>query len=275
MPLLQVFVLGIVQGLTEFLPVSSTAHLYLTSWLLGWQTESLEFDIMLHVGTLLAVLLYFANDWIQIVAQAFGVRYESARDLKSNAAMLWLLAIGSIPLGVVGLAFNKQAETVWRTPVVMGVMLIAIGVIMWLAENAARNARDLASVGLLDALAIGVAQAMAVIPGCSRSGITISAGLFRGLTRESAARYSFLLSTPAITAAAGKALWDVHKHGPGLHTLATAQFAVGVAASTLTGCAVIAWFLRYLRNSSLRPFVYYRVIFGIIVLALAFIRRPA
>ena len=126
-----------------------------------------------------------------------------------------------------------------------------------------------------DALVIGLAQALAVVPGCSRSGITISAGLFRNLTRESAARFSFLLSTPAIGAAAAKALWDVHKHGGGLQTLLTAPFIVGMAVSAITGCAVIAWFLHYLRRASLRLFIYYRIVFGIIVLALAFIRRPA
>ena len=222
-----------------------------------------------------AVLLYFFKDWLQIAAQAFGMHYGNDRDLNRNSAMLWLLAIGSIPVAVAGVLFNKQAETLWRTPVVMGVMLIAVGVVMWVAENAGRGTSDLASVGLADAIAIGAAQALAVVPGCSRSGITISAGLFRDLTRESAARFSFLLSTPAIAGAAGKALWDVHKHGGGLHTLATAPFVVGVVVSALTGCAVIAWFLQYLRYGSLRPFVYYRVVFGIIVLALAFIRRPA
>jgi undecaprenyl-diphosphatase len=156
----------------------------------------------------------------------------------------------------------------------MGAMLIAVGLLMWLAERTGRRIRDLASVGLADALAIGAAQAVAVIPGCSRSGITISAGLFRGLDRETAARYSFLLSTPAIGGAAAKTLWDMHKQHL-LHGLLTVQFAVGVAVSAVTGCLVIAWFLHYLRRSGLRPFVYYRVIFGIIVLALAFIRRPA
>ncbi len=275
MPILQVVVLAVVQGFTEFLPISSTAHLYLTSWLLGWQTESLDFDIMLHLGTLIAVLLYFFRDWIQIVAQAFGVRYEHDRALRRNSAMLWLLVIGSIPVGVVGALFNKQAETVWRTPVVMGIMLILVGGIMWVAESGGRGLRDLAAVGLVDAIVIGASQALAVVPGCSRSGITISAGLFRDITRESAARFSFLLSTPAIAGAAVKALYDVNKHGGGLHTLLTAQFAVGVGVSAITGCAVIAWFLQYLRHGSLRPFVYYRVIFGIIVLALAIIRRPA
>jgi undecaprenyl-diphosphatase len=275
MPIAQVVVLAIVQGFTEFLPISSTAHLYLSSWLLGWQTESLDFDIMLHLGTLVAVLLYFFRDWVQIVGQGFGVAIGTDKELEQNRALLWLLAIGSLPIGAVGLLFNKQAETTWRNPFVMGVMLVVIGVLMWIAERGGRRERDLSSVNFTDAVSIGVSQALAVVPGCSRSGITISTGLFRNLTRESAARYSFLLSTPAIAAAAGKALWDIHKHGGGLHTLMTAQFVVGITVSALTGCAVIAWFLRYLRRSSLMPFVYYRIIFGIIVLALAFIRRPA
>ena len=275
MSLLQVIVLGLVQGLTEFLPVSSTAHLYLTSYFLGWQTESLDFDIMLHLGTLIAVLLYFFKDWMQIVAQGFGMRFGHDQELKHNQMLLWLLAIGSIPIAVCGFLFNKQAETVWRNPTVMGAMLIAVGIIMWLAEEWSRKLRDVGSLNLVDAISVGMAQALSIVPGCSRSGITISAGLFGNLTRESAARFSFLLSTPAIGGAAVKALYDIHKHGGGLHTLLTAPFAVGVLVSAVTGTIVIAWFLQYLRHSSLRPFVYYRVIFGIIVLALAFIRRPA
>jgi len=275
MPILQVIVLGLVQGLTEFLPVSSTAHLFLTSYLLGWQTESLDFDIMLHLGTLIAVLLYFFKDWVQIIAQGFGLRIGDDAELRHNPMLLWLLVIGTLPIGVIGFLFNKQAETVWRTPYVMGAMMIIVGLVMWIAENFGRKLRDMGSVTLTDAISIGVAQSLAVVPGCSRSGITISAGLFRNLTRETAARFSFLLSTPAITGAALKALWDVHKHGGGLHTLLTLPFIVGVSVSAITGAIVIAWFLQYLRHSGLRPFVYYRVIFGIIVLALAFIRRPA
>jgi undecaprenyl-diphosphatase len=278
MPLSQVVLLGIIQGLTEFLPISSTAHLYLTSWLLGWQAEALEFDIALHMGTLLAVLLYFSRDWIQIVAQGLGAAPKGYPghdgQIEHNRALLWLLAVGSIPVGVAGLAFNKQAEGSWRNPYLMGAMLVVVGLLMWVAEAQGRKKRDLGTVGLGDSIFIGLAQALAIVPGTSRSGVTISAGLFRDLDRESAARFSFLLSTPAIAAAAAKALYDVHKHA-GLHTLLNANFAVGVAASTLSGCAVIAWFLHYLRRSSLRPFVYYRIIFGIIVLALAFIRRPA
>jgi undecaprenyl-diphosphatase len=274
MPIYQVVVLALVQGLTEFLPISSTAHLYLSSWLFGWQTESLSFDIMLHLGTLIAVVVYFFRDWLQIAGQAFGISIGTSEELSQNRALLWLLAIGSVPVGVAGLLFNKQAESTWRNPWVMGVMLIVIGVVMWVAENAGRRQRDLATVDVADASVIGLSQALAVVPGCSRSGITISTGLFRNLTREAAARFSFLLSTPAIAAAAAKALHEIHKEH-GLHSLLSTEFVVGVTVSAISGCAVIAWFLRYLRGSGLRPFVYYRIVFGIIVLALAFIRRPA
>jgi|ERR1035441_4413453 undecaprenyl-diphosphatase len=274
MPILQVIVLAVVQGITEFVPISSTAHLYLTSWLLGWHTEALDFDIALHIGTLLAILLYFLRDWLQIVAQGFGMRYGRDEELTRNRTMLWLLAIATIPVGVFGYVFNKQAETTWRNPFVIGFMLVAVGVVMWLAERAGRKRRDLSSLNLPEAVVIGLAQALSIVPGTSRSGITISAGLFNDFDRQSAARFSFLLSAPAIAAAAGKALYDMHKHG-GLDAILNAPFIVGVAVSALTGCVVIAWFLHYVRRSSLLPFVYYRIIFGIIVLALAFIRRPA
>jgi undecaprenyl-diphosphatase len=274
MPLFQVIILALVQGFTEFLPISSTAHLYLTSWLLGWQVEGLSFDIALHMGTLLAVLLYFFRDWVQIAAQGFGIRAGSDEELKQNRMLLWLLALGSIPVGVFGLLFKEQAESTWRNPLVMGAMLILVGVLMWAAERAAHAQRDMARVGLADAAVIGAAQALAIVPGTSRSGVTISAGLFRNLTRESAARYSFLLSTPAIAAAAASALHEMHK-AHHLHEILSPDFLLGVALSAASGCAVIAWFLRYLRRAGLTPFVYYRIVFGIIVIALAFIRRPA
>jgi undecaprenyl-diphosphatase len=274
MPIYQVILLAIVQGFTEFLPISSTAHLYLASWLLGWKAEGLDFDIMLHLGTLLSVLLYFFQDWIQIIGQALGIQVGHDDQLKHNHMLLWLLAIASVPVGVAGLLFNKQAEGAWRNPFVIGVMLIAIGIVMWFAEEKARQQREMSSVGGPDAISIGLAQALAVIPGVSRSGITISAGLFRNLDRTAAARFSFLLSTPVIGAAAAKTLWDMHKSHH-LHQLITTNFVAGVAVSAITGCVVIAWFLRYLRRSGLKPFAYYRIAFGIIILALAFIRRPA
>src|SRR3984957_3202040 len=274
MPLYQVIVLACVQGLTEFLPVSSTAHLYLTSWLLGWKTESLTFDIALHLGTLLAVLVYFFRDWVQIIAHGFGLSYGRDEERERNSGLLWLLAIGPVPVGVAGLLFNKQAEGAWRNPWVIGAMLVIIGVLMGFAERTGRKTRDMAGVNLVDASTIGIAQALAVVPGVSRSGITITAGLFRNINREAAARFSFLLSTPAIAAAAGKAMYDLVKHKafePGMQT----AFGLGIAISAVTGFIVIAWFLRFVRRRSLWFFVFYRIIFGIMVLALAFFRRPA
>jgi len=273
MPLAHVIILAIVQGLTEFLPISSTAHLYLSSWLLGWQAESLNFDISLHIGTLLAVLIYFLPDWIQIIVQGFGGTFGHDEELKSNRMLLWLLAIGSIPAGIAGLLLNKYAEGAWRNPFVIGTMLVGIGILIWLAEALADHERPLASLNLPDALAIGVSQALAVVPGVSRSGITISAGLFRGVTREAAARFSFLLSTPTIAGAAAKDLYDTYKQS-GLHGIFNPTFFIGIAVSAVTGWIVIGWFLHYLRRSSLMPFVYYRLVFGIVVLVLAFFRRP-
>ncbi|HWQ54170.1 MAG TPA: undecaprenyl-diphosphatase UppP [Bryobacteraceae bacterium] len=271
MPLYQVIILAIVQGFTEFLPISSTAHLYLTSWLLGWNPQALEFDIGLHIGTLAAVLVYFFRDWVQIIAQGLGMSYGEDPQLRQNHGLFWLMVIGTIPVGVCGLLFHDYAETTWRNPYVMASMLIVVGVIMWIAESRSRRKRDLATVNVKDAATIGLAQALALVPGTSRSGITITAALFRGIDRESAARYSFLLSTPAIGAAALNAVYDLVKHG-GMASDMVVPFAVGVLVSAATGWLVIAWFLRFLRHRTLRFFVYYRIVFGIIVLALALSR---
>jgi undecaprenyl-diphosphatase len=274
MPLFQVIVLAIVQALTEFLPISSTAHLYLTSWLLGWEVQALEFDIGLHIGTLMAVLVYFYRDWVQIIAQGFGLSAGSDAKLRQNRALLWLLALGTVPVGVFGLLFQDHAETTWRNPFVMSGMLIGVGVIMWIADRAAVGKRDLADVNLKDTASVGLAQALAIVPGTSRSGITITAALFRGMDRESAARFSFLLSTPAIGAAALVAVYGlVEKGGIGGDMLL--PFLLGILVSAVTGWLVIAWFLNFLRRGSLRFFVCYRIVFGIIVLALAFFRQPA
>jgi len=268
MPIYQVVVLAIVQALTEFIPVSSTAHLALVPWLFGWKDPGLTFDIALHTGTLVAVLLYFFRDWIQIIAQGLGLNIGTDPELKQNPKLLWLLAAASIPIGVLGYVFNKQAETVWRTPYVIGTMLIVIGILMWIAERSSHGNKTMHLVSAGDSMWIGLAQTLAIIPGTSRSGITITAGLFRGLTRETAARFSFLLSTPAIAAAAAKKLWDLHKEG-GIPPDMKIPFLVGIVVSGVLGAVVIAVFLRFLRRNSLMVFVYYRIVFGIIVIALA------
>ena len=274
MPIYQVVVLAIIQGVTEFLPVSSTAHLALAPWLLGWTDPGLTFDIALHLGTLLAVLGYFFRTWVQLIAHGFGIDYGNDPLLQRNRALLWLLAIGTIPVGVCGYLFGKQAETTWRSPFVIGTMLIVVGVLMWVSERVGTRAKNMNQVTLADSLVIGAAQALAIVPGTSRSGITITAGLFRNLDRVTAARFSFLLATPAIAGAAAKAVHDLIKHG-GLPADMHAAFVLGIVLSGVTGLAVIAFILRFLQRHGLYFFIYYRIVFGIIVIALAASRPPA
>jgi undecaprenyl-diphosphatase len=268
MPIYQAVVLAIVQALTEFLPISSTAHLVLIPWLFGWKDPGLTFDVALHAGTLLAVLLYFFRDWVQIIAQAFGLNIGRDQDLKQNRNLLWLLAVASLPIGIFGYLFDKQADSTWRQPYVIGTMLIVVGIVMWMAEKRRIGSKSMSTIQMSDGIAVGLAQAVAVIPGTSRSGATISAGLFRNMNRETAARFSFLLSTPAIAAAVAKKAWDIHKEG-GIPADMKLPIVLGIVVSGVLGAIVIAFFLRYLRRSSLMPFVYYRIVFGIIVIALA------
>ena len=275
MPIYQVIVLAIVQSLTEFLPISSTAHLTLIPRLLGWNSpalNSLDFDIALHVGTLAALVAYFFRDWLQILAGGFGINVHGDAEIHHNRGLLWLLALATIPVGVFGYIFKEQAETTWRNSYVIGAMLIVVGIVMYLAERTGAFRKTLGEVSLGDSVAIGLSQALAIIPGVSRSGITISTGLFRGLDRYAAARFSFLLATPALAGAALKAFHDLHKSG-GLAPDMRLAFGVGAAVSAVTGWIVIAFFLRFLRTHTLRFFVYYRIVFGIIVIALAVFAR--
>jgi len=269
MPLLEVIVLGIVQGLTEFLPISSTAHLAVIPWLFGWPDPGLSYDIALHVGTLAAVLLYFFRDWVQIIGQAFGISVEADPVLKRNRGLLWLLIAGTIPAALAGLIFQKQAETTLRTPYVIATMMIGIGLVLWFAERAGHRQKDLSQVSFVDSITVGVSQALAVVPGVSRSGITIAAGLFRNLDRATAARFSFLLSTPVIAGAAAKDLWDLMRHQGGIPPEMRSAFLIGMAISAVVGGLTIKFFLDYLKRRGLTFFVLYRLVFGIMIIALA------
>ena len=277
MPLLHAIILGIIQGLTEFLPVSSSAHLALIPWLLGWNDQGLSFDIALHVGTVIAVIVYFFRDWIQILSEGFGMSIGNTLGndpaIRRNPKLLWLLVLGSIPAGIAGLLVKDLAENVWRNnQYLIGSMLILVGLFMWWADHQGSRKKDLGNVSPADSLTIGAAQALALVPGVSRSGITICAGLLRNLDRETAARFSFLLATPAIAGAAAKDAWDLMRHGGGIagipHDMRMALL-VGVIVSAIVGALTIQFFLNYLRKRSLSLFVWYRVIFGIIVIALA------
>jgi undecaprenyl-diphosphatase len=271
MPLYQVLIYAIIQGITEFLPVSSSAHLEILPRVMGWVDPGLEFDIALHVGTLLAVVGYFFKDWIQIIGQGLGLSIGTDEELKRNRMLLWLLAVGSIPIGIAGVIFKEKAEGEWRNLLLIGIMLVVIGLVMWVAERVGQHNREISGIAWLDAIIIGIAQALAVVPGTSRSGITIAAGLFRNLDRQACARFSFLLSTPAITGAALLPLLKLRKAG-GLPADMRIPFIVGALVSGIVGAVVIGFFLRYLKGRSLYPFIYYRIVFGIIVIALALFR---
>jgi undecaprenyl-diphosphatase len=275
----QVIVLAVVQGLTEFLPVSSSAHLIVIPYFLHWPDPGLAFDVALHAGTLLAVLLYFLRDWIQLTLCGLGFRYPrraSEQMIMQNQRMFWYLVAGTIPGGLAGFFLEKRIEEHLRNPIPIACATIVIALVMWYAEYTARMDRRIEQTSLGDSLVIGTAQAMALFPGVSRSGITITAGLFRGMTREAAARFSFLLSTPLIAGAAAKELPKLVKlQRAGALEMPMSDILVSVLVSAVVGYMVIAFFLHYLQTRTLKIFIYYRILFGIAVLLAFYTMRSA
>jgi undecaprenyl-diphosphatase len=274
MPLYQAIILALVQALTEFLPVSSTAHLTLVPWIMHWPDPGLAFDVALHAGTLVAVLLYFFKDWVTLVLCGLGMKYPAAAstaEVAQHRRLFWYMVIGTIPGGIAGKLFDRQVEDYFRTPMIIGVSMVLVALLMWWADSRVRLTRKLEEANLGDAATIGVAQAIALWPGVSRSGITITTGLFRGLTREAATRFSFLLSAPLIAGAVAvklPGLIELHKVG-GLD-LALSTLIISIVVSGVAGYFVIAFFIRYLQTRTLKPFVIYRLVVGAMILAWAF-----
>jgi len=268
MPLYQAIWLAIIQGLTEFLPISSNAHLTVIPTLMGWKDPGLGFDVALHAGTLAAIVIYFFRDWVQVIANGLGFSYRGNRPDENSRSLLWFLVIATIPAGLAGLKFQKYAENSWRSFYVIGAAEIILGVLLYIADRVGREKDGLNQMNLFDGIFIGVAQALAIIPGVSRSGVTITAARFLHFDREAAARFSFLLSAPIIAAAASKDAWDLHKEG-GIPPDLRLPYLVGILVSGVVGILVIAFFLKYLRRHSLDVFVWYRIGFGIMVIALA------
>ncbi len=276
MPLYQAVVLAVVQALTEFLPISSTAHLILFPWLLHWQEPGLAFDVALHAGTLLAVALYFLRTWVELILCGLGMHYPpgaSRETVQQSRRLFWFLVAGTVPAAVAGFLLEHKIEEHLRKAIPIAGAMIAVGLLMWWAETRARLARNLDQTSFGDAMSIGTAQAIALFPGVSRSGITIIAGLWRGMTRETAARFSFLLSTPIIAGAAVKELPKlIRLRHAGALDLPLLTLAISIATSAVCGYLVIALFLRYLQIRTLKIFVVYRIVFGIVVLLLAFLQ---
>lgn len=267
--ILRAIVLGIVQGLSEFLPISSSGHLIVVRDLFNWEiTDNLTFDVGLHVGTTLAVLGYFWREWISmfraVLLWATGNR-ESRMGEVYNEHIFGLLVLGSIPVAILGLAFGDSVENEIRDPIVVGAMLVLFSGVLLLADLVGRGHRSLSEAGWKDAVLIGGAQAISLVPGVSRSGITISAGLFRHFNRQDAARYSFLLSTPAIGGAALLKFSEAARDGTLTDNLDHMLF--GAAAAAIVGWLAIAYLMRLVRTRSFAPFVVYRVIFGAFLIA--------
>jgi undecaprenyl-diphosphatase len=276
MPLFQAIILALVQALTEFLPVSSTAHLVLFPWLLHWPDPGEAFDVALHAGTLLAVALYFFKDWLTLIICGLGGKYPAnapAKEVAQHKRLFWYMIVGTIPGAILGKLFDKQIEEHLRLPGIIGVSMVGIALVMWWADSKARQSRRLEQSNMGDAIAIGAAQAVALWPGVSRSGITITAGLFRNFTREAATRFSFLLSAPLIAGAVAAKLPALIKlHKAGALDLPVSTLAISIAVSGIAGYFVIAFFLKYLQTRTLKVFIVYRLVFGIIILVLAFLQ---
>jgi undecaprenyl-diphosphatase len=269
--------------LTEFIPISSSAHLIIVPWLFRWDDPGLAFDIALHLGTLTAIIWFFWSDWVRVIRAGVASIVERKIGQDTDRRLAWFLVIGTIPGGITGLLAQGKIEELFHQPgashtagamIVMAVIIALLGVGLFIAERTARHIRGLHQVSLKDSIIIGLSQALAIFPGVSRSGSTITAGLALGLQRETAARYSFLLSAPIMLAAGLKSLVDVLS---GLSSGTVVQsdllvMAVGFITAALSGYFCIKFLLRYLQKNSTDIFVYYRWALAVLIIIIALVR---
>jgi undecaprenyl-diphosphatase len=269
---LQAMVLGLVQGLTEFLPISSTAHLRIVPALFGWtfsynpdhpHDPGAAFTAVLQLGTTVAVVLYFWRELLHVVVAWIRGLYDRSVRHTLEYKLGWYLILATIPVSVFGLLFSHQIETGARNLWVIATALIALAIVLAAAEKVGRRDREEEQISTTDAVVVGTAQALSLIPGSSRSGVTITAGLFRGLTREAAARFSFLLSIPAVVLSGLYELKDLHKAGPG-----AGLTGLAVIIAFVVGLASIHWFLRWLSRHSTFVFIWYRIALGVLLIVL-------
>lgn len=278
MNLIQGIILGIIQGLTEFIPVSSSAHLVLVPWALGWPAPGLFFDTMLHWGTVLAIVTYFWRDWLAVIRGFFASLltrgpWNSApggRLAPAENRLAWALILGTLPAVILGLLLNDFFESLFETPVAVALFLFVTAAILVVSERLGRRTRELSTLNIPDALVVGLGQALAIAPGISRSGATIAAGLLRGLTREAAARFSFMLSAPIILGAGAQQLVQVvtaNEPTPDLSVIIG-----GFLAALVAGYLCIRFLLAYLRQGKLYVFAGYCVVAGAAALLLYALR---
>ena len=262
MTVFQAVILGLVQGLAEFLPISSSAHLVLAPWVFGWSDPGLSFDVALHVGTLVAVLWYFRAEWVKLTQSAIALLRTRKADTEDKRRFLYLV-IATIPAAIGGILLEDYAETTFRSPALMAVTLMVMGVVLWAVDRYAVKDRALSSLGLRDAVLIGLAQVLALVPGVSRSGSTMTAGRALGFDRQSAAVFSFLMSMPVTAAAALLKVPDLLRT-EGI----TSTLVAGVISAGVSSWLAIAVLLRYVSRHSFGVFAVYRLALGVVILTL-------
>lgn len=260
MTIIQAIIYGIVQGITEFLPVSSTAHLTLMPWLFGWKDPGVVFDVALHLGTAAAVILFFWKDWIKYITAGF------TKPRSKDGMLFWMLVIATVPGGIAGLLLDKYMEN-FRNPALIGVMLIIMGIVLYYTDKMGKNEIDLEHMGYFKGLIVGISQVFAIIPGVSRSGITMSTGRLLGVEREDIAKFTFLISAPII-------LGDGLYHATKIGSVAAdkVSFVIAVLTAAVSGALSIKFLLNYLRTKGFGIFAIYRFILGAVVIAIYFIK---
>ena len=269
MTILQSIFLGIIQGAAEFLPISSSAHLIIAPWLFRFPDPGLSFDVALHVGTLVAVALYFYRDWMCIFRLALLPKVEPSEDcgrLNLRQNMLWLLIVATVPGILAGYFFESYAESTFRSPILIAVTLSAVGLILYIVDKYHTHRKNLKQISWLDSLFVGLSQAVAIIPGVSRSGATITTGLAMGLKRESAARFSFLLSTPIILGAAAVKLPHLLKSGLDIYLI------LGMLSAAVSGYLAIKYLLKFVGRASYAIFFWYRLAISLAIVLIYFLR---
>jgi undecaprenyl-diphosphatase len=264
MSLIQAFILGVVQGVSEFLPISSSGHLVIVPHIFGWDYQGLGFDVALHVGTVLAILAYFWRDWIIIFSEALSPTDTPNRkdNFKYPSNLLWIILLSSIPAAVAGYYLEDLAKHALRNPLLVAIMLLVFGLLLWIVDAASKNQDEIEKIGYGKGFLIGISQALALFPGVSRSGVTATTGIFLGLNRENAMRFSFLLSAPAVVGAFILTLKDFSAASIDV------SFLVAILTSAVVGFLSIKYLLKYLTNHSFAPFAIYRIALAIVILVL-------
>ena len=270
MEILYAAILGIIQGLTEFLPISSSAHLILVPWFLGWEPEGIAFDVSLHVGTAIAVLAFFWRDWVRLGRDVIAGLKQGTLFVSQSQKLFWMLVVGTIPALIAGLALEGTAASKLRSPLITVFTLAALAAVLYWAERKSKQNRNMDHFTWADSIWIGLSQALSLIPGVSRSGITMTTAMFRDSDRTSAARFSFLLSTPVIVGAGLLEGWHLMRAlrsaAAGTAEVNWIVMVVGTVFAGVTGFLCIRYFLRYLQTRNFTPFVIYRCVLALIVL---------